>query len=147
MKLSTKSRYGLRAMLFLAIAHRDGVIMTREIAERQNLPETYLEQLMLSMRKAGLLSSVRGAKGGYMLAQRPEDITLAKIVVALEGSLNVADCADSPNCCLTSEACALKDVFMEVNNALYNTLDGISLSDLAHRQQIRELATTPMYFI
>jgi len=146
-KLSTKSRYGLRAMLFLSITQRDGVVMTREIAERQNLPETYLEQLMLALRKAGLLSSVRGAKGGYMLARRPDDITLAQIVVALEGRLNIADCADVPNCCISPEACALKDVFAEVNSTLYNALDSITLSDLARRQQSRELAATPMYFI
>ena len=147
MKLSTKSRYGLRAMLFLALTRREGVVMTREIAEGQNLPETYLEQLMLSMRKAGLVSSVRGAKGGYMLAKRPEDITLAHIVVALEGSLNIADCADVPNCCTMPDSCALKDVFAEVNDALYSALDDISLADLVRRQQKKELAATPMYFI
>jgi Rrf2 family protein len=121
--------------------------MTREIAERQNLPETYLEQLMLAMRKAGLLSSVRGAKGGYMLAKRAEDISLASIVVALEGALNIADCADVPNCCITPESCALKDVFAEVNQALYDAFERISLADLAHRQQSKDLESTPMYFI
>ncbi len=147
MKLSTKSRYSLRAMLYLALNQRQGVVMAREIAERQNLPETYLEQLMLSLRKAGLVSAIRGAHGGYMLARKPEEITLAQIVVALEGSLCIADCCDVPNCCVEPVTCALKDVFDEVNDALYGTFNGITLADLARRQQMKELAEAPMYFI
>lgn len=147
MKLSTKSRYGVRAALFLALAQQDGVVMTHEIAERQRLPETYLEQLMLAMRKAGLLSSVRGAKGGYMLAKHPDEITLAQIVISLEGSLNIADCADVPSCCENPAACALKEVFSEINQTLFKSLEGITLGDLARRQRSKELAATPMYFI
>lgn len=147
MKLSTKSRYSLRAMLYLALNQRTGVVMAREIAERQNLPETYLEQLMLALRKAGLVSAIRGAHGGYMLARKPEEITLAQIVVALEGSLSIADCCDVPNCCMDPVTCALKDVFDEVNGKLYGAFDGLTLADLARRQQIKELAEAPMYFI
>lgn len=147
MKLSTKSRYSLRAMLHLALNQRAGVVMAREIAECQNLPETYLEQLMLALRKAGLVSAIRGAHGGYMLARRPEAITLAQIVVALEGSLSIADCCDVPNCCMDPVTCALKDVFDEVNSTLYGAFDSLTLADLARRQQMKELAEAPMYYI
>jgi len=134
-------------MLHLALHQGAGVVMAREIAERQNLPETYLEQLMLSLRKAGLVSAIRGAHGGYMLARRPEEITLAHIVVALEGSLSIADCCDVPNCCMDPVTCALKDVFDEVNNTLFNSFHEISLADLARRQQEKELAEAPIYYI
>ncbi len=148
MKLSTKSRYSLRAMLHLALHQGAGaVMMAREIAECQNLPETYLEQLMLALRKAGLVSAIRGAHGGYMLARKPEDITLAQIVAALEGTLSIADCCEVPNCCINPVTCALKDVFGEVNGKLYAAFDGITLADLARRQQSKELAEAPMYYI
>ena len=147
MKLSTKSRYSLRAMLHLALNQREGVVIAREIAERQNLPETYLEQLMLALRKAALVSAIRGAHGGYMLARKPEDITLAEIVVALEGTLNIADCCDVPNCCMDPATCALKDVFDEINSKLYGAFNDFTLADLARLQQMKELAETPMYFI
>ena len=147
MKLSTKSRYSLRAMLYLALNQRTGVVMAREIAECQNLPETYLEQLMLALRKAGLVSAIRGAHGGYMLARKPEAITLAQIVVALEGSLSIADCCDVPNCCVNPATCALKDVFDEINGTLYTAFNSLTLADLARRQQVKEQAEAPMYFI
>ncbi len=147
MKLSTKSRYSLRAMLHLARHQRAGVVMAREIAERQNLPETYLEQLMLSLRKAGLVSAIRGAHGGYMLARKPDQITLAQIVVALEGTLSIAECCDVPNCCVDPVTCALKDVFDDVNTRLFDSFNEITLAELAHRQQVKELAEVPMYFI
>lgn len=134
-------------MLHLALSRKEGVVMAREIAECQNLPETYLEQLMLALRKAGLVSAIRGAHGGYMLARKPEEITLAHIVVALEGSLSIADCCDVPNCCVEPVTCALKEVFDEVNSKLYGAFNGITLADLARRQQLKELAEAPMYYI
>ena len=101
MKLSTRSRYGLRAMLVLGMHDSDEPLMTKQIAEEQNLPVTYLEQLMLTLRKAGLVNATRGAKGGYVLSRDPNSISLAEIVEALEGPLDIADCADIPNCCMT----------------------------------------------
>ncbi len=147
MKLSTKSRYSLRAMLHLALYQKDSVIMAREIAEQQNLPENYLEQLMLSLRRAGLVSAMRGSRGGYLLARPPEAITLANIVEAVEGSLSIADCSDVPNCCAVPETCALKDVFDEINSKLYGAFSGITLSDLACRHRVKEIAEAPMYYI
>ncbi len=147
MKLSTRSRYGLRAMLVLAMHEGDDPLMTKEIAERQNLPATYLEQLMLTLRKAGLVTATRGAKGGYVLARNAEDVTLAEIVECLEGPLDIADCVDVPNCCVEPDACALKDVFAEANQALFNVFQSFTLSRLANDQRARELAKTPMYFI
>ena len=146
-KLSTKSLYGLRAMLHMALSPKEGVIMSRGIAESENLPETYLEQLMLSLRKAGLLSATRGSRGGYMLTKSPKDITLAEIVEALEGPLKIVNCTDVPNCCNGPGSCALKDVFDEVNDALYSAMNNISLGDIADRQRTNLTDYAPMYHI
>ena len=147
MKLSTRSRYGLRAMLVLAMHGGEDPVMTKVIAEKQNLPATYLEQLMLALRKAGLVNATRGARGGYVLAREPERISLAQIIEALEGSLNIADCADVPNCCFDPGACALKDVYVEANKVLYDAFDRISIAELAERQLAKEGAGAEMYVI
>ncbi len=147
MKLSTRSRYGLRAMLALAMHEGTEPVMTKEIAERQNLPATYLEQLMLALRKAGLVVATRGARGGYVLAREPERMSLAQIIEALEGTLDIADCADVPSCCLDREVCALKDVFDEANKALYDSFDRVSLAELTDSQHAKENAGAQMYII
>ncbi|MHB9036438.1 MAG: RrF2 family transcriptional regulator [Armatimonadota bacterium] len=147
MKLSTRSRYGLRAMLVLAMHEGTDPVMTKEIGEKQNLPVTYLEQLMLTLRKAGLVNATRGAKGGYVLARNPRDIPLIEIVEALEGPLDIADCGDLPNCCPNPEACAIKDVFARANKALFDVFDEVSLAKLAEDQRDRALSHVHMYNI
>lgn len=147
MKLSTRSRYGLRAMMVLAMHRSDEPVMTKEIAERQNLPATYLEQLMLTLRKAGLVVATRGAKGGYLLSRDPNQITLAEIVEALEGPLDIAECADVPNCCQDPSACALKNVFDAANKALYEVFSSVTIADLAEKQLMSESASSGMYYI
>jgi Rrf2 family protein len=133
-------------MLVLAMNSREGSVMSKEIAEKQNLPVTYLEQLMLTLRKSGLVLATRGAHGGYNLARDPKEITLAEIVEALEGPLDIADCADVPNCCLDPQACALKEVFAVANKALFDVFDNITLAELADRQR-RSEGSAEMYFI
>ncbi|MEN6521201.1 MAG: Rrf2 family transcriptional regulator [Armatimonadota bacterium] len=147
MKLSTRSRYGLRAMLVLAMHEGSEPVMTKEIGEKQNLPVTYLEQLMLALRKAGLVNATRGAKGGYVLSRNAKNISLAEIIEALEGPLDIADCADVPNCCLVPDACAFRDVFAKANKALYDVFDQISLAQVAEDQKNKTAAHVGMYYI
>ncbi|MEN6371465.1 MAG: Rrf2 family transcriptional regulator [Armatimonadota bacterium] len=147
MKLSTRSRYGLRAMLVLAMHEGSEPVMTKEIGEKQNLPVTYLEQLMLTLRKAGLVNATRGAKGGYVLSRNAKNISLAEIIEALEGPLDIADCADVPNCCQVPEACAFKDVFAKANKALYDVFDQISLAKIAEEQKNKTATQAGMYYI
>ena len=134
-------------MLVLAMNEDDSPVMTKEIGEKQNLPVTYLEQLMLTMRKAGLVNATRGAKGGYVLARDPRNIPLVEIVEALEGPLDIADCVDVPNCCLAPDACAFKEVFIKANKALYNVFAEISLAQIAEEQKNRNAAQVDMYYI
>lgn len=147
MKLSMRSRYGLRAMLALAMHEGSKPVMTKQIAEKQNLPVTYLEQLMLTLRKAGLVNATRGARGGYVLARDPREISLAEIVEALEGPLDVADCADVPSCRLDRNACALKELFTKVNKALYDVFNEVSLAQLADEQKSKEASKLAMFYI
>jgi len=134
-------------MLVLAMHEGSEPVMTKEIGEKQNLPVTYLEQLMLTLRKAGLVNATRGAKGGYMLARSPKDISLIEIVEALEGPLDIADCTDVPNCCLVPSACAFKDLFTRANKALYDVFDQVSLAQIAEEQKSKINSQVEMYYI
>ena len=134
-------------MLVLALSEREGPLMTGRIAEEEALPAAYLEQLMMTLRKAGLVTATRGQHGGYELARDPRDISLAQIIEALEGPLEIADCSDVPSCCRDPRECALKEVFDEANRALYEVFDKTSLAELAERQRAKQPARSPMYFI
>lgn len=134
-------------MLVLAMHNGDEPVMSKEIAEKQNLPATYLEQLMLALRKAGLVNATRGAKGGYMLSRPSSSISLVDIVEALEGPIDIADCADVPNCCVNPDTCALKEIFLKANSALYDVFAEYNLMQLAENQKSKESTTSEMYFI
>ena len=132
MKLSTKGRYGLRAMIDLALNSTDGAVSISSIAERQNLSDSYLEQLMAKLKKAGLVSSLRGAQGGYTLACSADDISVGDILRALEGDLTPVDCAalSGNGSCGESDSCVTKYVWQKLNDSLNDTADSIKLSTL-----------------
>ncbi|MHB9131871.1 MAG: RrF2 family transcriptional regulator [Armatimonadota bacterium] len=147
MKLSTRATYGMRAMLALALDDGQSPLMVREMAEKQNLPATYLEQLMAMLRKAGLVNATRGAHGGYTLARSAREITMAEIVEVLEGSLDLIDCTTVASCCCQPSSCALKDFLTEASQALAGVFQGTTLADLADRQRAKEHAYVDMYAI
>ena len=105
MKLSTKMRYGARAMLELALDNEKGVVSTREIASHQQVSTKYLEHLLASLRSAGLVRSVRGAQGGHALAKPADEINLRDIYTALEGTEGFVECVTSPKVCARTESC------------------------------------------
>lgn len=131
MKLSTRGRYGLKAMYQLACHYGEGPIPLNSIAEEQDLSENYLEQLVATLRKEGLLNSVRGAQGGYMLAKPPEDITVGNILRILEGDLAPADCViDEEYECAKEESCVTKLVWMRIRDSIDEVIDSITLKDM-----------------
>lgn len=136
MKLSTRARYGLRAMIELA-RNLEGAT-GRSIAENQTLPAAYLEQILARLRNAKLVSSIRGAKGKFILAKDPETITLAQIVEAVEGPIVIAECDDVPYCHSNPSVCVLRKVYAGANKALHDYLDGITLAELARQQEGQE---------
>ncbi len=134
MKLSTKGRYGLRAMVDIAVHSSDEPVSIISIARRQNISENYLEQIISKMKKAGLLISHRGAGGGYKIAKPLNEISVGDIIRALEGNLNLVDCPglkDESKGCKTSELCVTKYVWEKVNDSVKDTFDNISLEELA----------------
>lgn len=137
MKLSTKGRYGLRALVDLALNSEPDAVSISSIALRQGISERYLEQLMAKLKKAGIIASFRGALGGYVLARDPKDITIGDILRALEGNLNAVDCPaimEAGNC-TGSEHCAAKMVWKKINDVINQTVNSIRLSDLIEEQK------------
>ena len=133
MKLSTKGRYGLRAIVDLAINGDKGPVPISSIADRQSLSESYLEQLMAKLKKAGLVTSIRGAQGGYCLARDASEISIGDILRALEGDINV-DCVgltkDGKIKCPQSSLCVSKVVWRRINDAIAETVDALSLGTI-----------------
>jgi Rrf2 family protein len=133
MKLSTKGRYGLKAILDLAVHSSDGQVALKSIAERQGLSENYLEQLFASLKKAKLIQSVRGSQGGYLLGRSPEKISVGDILRALEGSMAPTECVEE-NCtstgCCNTDGCVTRSVWEKIRDGINNVIDNITLKEL-----------------
>ena len=132
MKLSTKGRYGLRAVLEMALHSETEAVALSSIAERQSISISYLEQLIAKLRKAGIVESTRGARGGYVLARPAEEISIGDILRALEGNLNPVDCSElsgGPSC-HASDICVTKYVWKRISDSINNAVDTLMLSEL-----------------
>lgn len=136
MKISTKGRYGIKAMLDLAINAQEACVSLKSIALRQEISEPYLEQIIALLRKVGLVKSVRGAQGGYILAKDVNDITVGDILRALEGSLAPVDCVieKNPYECEDSSQCVTKYIWERVRDSINQVVDSITLEDLVNKQ-------------
>lgn len=133
MKLSTRSRYGTRAMLDLALNAEGGPVRLKDLAQRQGVSVKYLEQIIPALKNGGFVRSVRGINGGYMLAKDASQITLLEIISALEGPLAPVDCVDAPKLCPRSKACATHEVWKDVRAAIDGVLEAKTLAELAGR--------------
>ena len=130
MKLSTRGRYGIHTMYDLALNVDCGPQSIKAIAEREGMPEAYLEQLIAVLKREGLVTSTRGAQGGYMLARRPEEITVGEVLRSLEGGLGLVDCLDEEEVCGKSCACPSRIVWLKLRDGLNSIVDGITLQDM-----------------
>lgn len=133
MKFSTRGRYGVKIMVDLAQHENEGPISLKSVADRQKLSEHYLEQLIPELRKAGLVKSIRGSQGGYILAKRPEDIYIGDVIRILEGPIAPVDCTNESNgvdCCEKTEFCVTREVWVKVRDSINDVVDSISLADL-----------------
>ena len=140
MKLSTRSRYGTRLMLDLAQHYADGPVQIGEIGKRQDISVKYLEQLIIPLKKANYIKSVRGPKGGHVLAKSPERITVGEIVKLLEGGINLADCIENPDICDRYETCVTRGVWETATRAMNQELNSITLSDMTKgHKKIKQL--------
>jgi len=150
MKISTQGRYGLRALVDLATNKNSGAIPLREISSREDISERYLEQLFAKLRKAGIVRSVRGAHGGYLINHSLEEITVGDIIRVLEGSIVPVECVnDDVEDCERSSSCVAQEVWRELKNQVDDYLDSITLLDLKERAEELNLKNDQgyMYYI
>jgi Rrf2 family iron-sulfur cluster assembly transcriptional regulator len=136
MKLSTKSRYGTRLMLDMAQHYHDGPIHLANVAKRQGISVKYLEQIIIPLKKANYVKSLRGPKGGHTLARPPEEITVGEIVALLEEGMSFAECSDHEGSCERSSTCLTRHVWKEAAQAMFDKLLSISLADLIKKNTL-----------
>lgn len=147
MKLSTKGRYGVRALLDLALHQGEGLVQLKEIARRQEFSLQYLEHLIAPLIAAGLVKSTRGARGGVLLLKPPSEVKLSEVVQILEGSIALVDCVNNPAICPRSASCVTRDIWIEMKRAMSHVLDSTTLQDLVERQKQKRQCETVMYYI
>lgn len=133
MKLSTRSRYGLRAVLELAIEYGEKPLQIKTIADREDISNKYLEQLMSTLKSSGLVRSIRGPKGGYLLAKAPSEVKLSHVFLALEGPLAMAECIEHPEFCVRCSDCVTRQVWAEIHDAMMGVLESQTLQDLVDK--------------
>jgi Rrf2 family transcriptional regulator, cysteine metabolism repressor len=147
MKMSTKGRYGLRAMMDLAVHQQEGVpVFLSDIARRQTVSEKYLEHIFAALKMAGLVHTIRGRKGGFLLTRPPTEITASDIVTALEGPCTVVDCVTKPQACPRSPTCATRDIWTVLGNRIDEFLSGFTLEKLVSMQEAKS-GKEEMYYI
>ena len=144
MKLSTKGRYGTRALLDLALHYQEGPIPLRDIAQRQQISLPYLEHLIAPLIEGGIIRSTRGIGGGVSLVKSPEEIKLSEVIRLLEDSIALVKCVDNPNVCNRSEFCVTRDIWRELKTAMDGVLQSTTLQNLVERQKGKG---QPMYYI
>ncbi len=130
MKLSTRTRYGMRALLELALAYKMRPLQIKVMAERQNISNKYLEQLVAMLKTAGLVRSIRGPHGGYVLAAAPGEIKLSDIFRTLEGPMLTVECVKYENICPSHADCATRKLWVQIDNAILSVLENKTLQDL-----------------
>ncbi|MFZ7120665.1 MAG: RrF2 family transcriptional regulator [Eubacteriaceae bacterium] len=137
MRLSTKGRYGVAAMYELSTHYEERSVSLKEIAQRQDFSESYLEQLFSILKKERLVISKRGASGGYKLAKPPERITVGDIIRALEGPIEFSECVGGSEDykCNKSTVCVTRDIWEKVNESINNIIDNITLKDLLEKNK------------
>lgn len=142
MKLTTKGRYAVTAMLDLSLHNDKGPVSLAEISERQTISLSYLEQLFSKLRKQGLVNSMRGPGGGYSLSRTPDEITISSIIMAVDENLDVTNCGNAnAGCHEQNKRCLTHNLWMDLSNRIQTFLDDISLQELMSRRDVLEVAT------
>lgn len=140
MRLSKKGEYALRAMIELSLNHNKGPVQTHEIAQREGIPEKFLEQILLTLKKSGLLQSKRGTGGGYTLIRPPEEVTLAQVIRVIDGPLAPLSCVSTwaHVSCPRETECGLHRVMLHVRNSIAKILEGVTFADICKKTKSRQ---------
>ena len=139
MRLTTKGRYAVTAMLDLALHYEEGPITLADISQRQGISLSYLEQLFAKLRRQGLVDSTRGPGGGYRLSRAPHEIPVADVIIAVDEKVETTRCGGLSNC-QDDQKCLTHELWSELSGQIYQFLCGISLGNLVERQGVREVA-------
>lgn len=140
MKLTTKGRYAVTAMLDLALHFDKGAVTLADIARRQGISLSYLEQLFAKLRRSGLVDSVRGPGGGYNLAMPPSKITVAEIIVAINENIDATRCGGEKNC-HGDQSCLTHQLWEDLSAQIHEFLNGITLADLVSKPHVQQVAS------
>lgn len=135
MILSTKGRYGLKAIFELALNYGLGPVSLKKISEKYDISESYLEQLFAKLKKSGFIDTVRGPQGGYFLAKEPKEITVGMVLRTLEGEITTSECINKEVCSRES-ICATRVIFEKIENSINEVIDGITLADMKVEKNI-----------
>ena len=147
MKLSTKGRYAARLMLDLAVNYGGGFVHLKDVARRQGISRKYLGHLIPPLKKAGLVSSNRGAHGGYRLAKAPGDISLGEIISAVEGDLALVECVAAPEVCDRVGSCVTRDIWEMTGERIMELLDSVTLQDMVDQHRRKQELRAHMWYI
>jgi len=139
MKLTTKGRYAVTAMLDLALHAKEGPVPLADISQRQGISLSYLEQLFAKLRKQGLVDSARGPGGGYRLSRASTDIAVADVITAIDEKVDATRCGGMADC-QDGEPCLTHELWTDLSQQLYNFLSNISLGQLVERREVRDVA-------
>lgn len=145
--MSCGGRYGLRALLDVALHQGEGLVPLKDIAGRQEISLPYLEHLITPLIAAGLVKSMRGARGGVLLFKPPSEIKLSEVVQLLEGSIAPVGCVNNPALCQRSALCVTRDVWSEMRQAMVQVLDSMTLQDLVERRRKKGQAGREEYCV
>lgn len=145
MKLSTRTRYGMRLLVDLALHHSEQPVHLKDIARRQELSLYYLQHLITPLITGGILLTTRGTGGGVSLSRPPEEIRLSEVIKLLEGSIAPVDCVTNPDICARSGSCVTRDVWCDMKKAIDGVLRFTTLQDLAERQKDKEQPEQAVY--
>jgi Rrf2 family cysteine metabolism transcriptional repressor len=147
MKLSTRTRYGMRALLELALRQGKGPVFLKDIAREQEISLSYLEHLVAPLIAAGILRSTKGPRGGVSLARDPTGVKLGEIIRVLEGSVAPVECVNDPGVCLRSKSCVTRDVWAQLKEVMDGVLDAVTLQDLVEKHRQKGQHDPAMYYI
>jgi len=147
MRLSTRSRYGVRLMVALGASDKKGPIFLKQIALSEEISEKYLSQIIIPLKASGLVTTFRGAHGGYILARPASEITIKEIVEPLEGDISLVDCVKNPGVCNRSEACITREVWDDMSSLLSDYLENVTLEDLVKKHKNKRNGSADDYSI
>lgn len=134
MKISTRGRYGLRILLDLALHDNGSPRMIRDIAGSQRISEKYISRLIIDLRRAGMVKSIRGSRGGYRIARYPKNLTVLDVIEVMEGPVSIIDCVTIESCD-RQRGCAVRSIWCDMNNQIRSALAAVTLQDVIDRQR------------